>query len=62
MFIIVKIVSEYGQNRVYPVCKRAKIFATIAGTKTLTDQAVKEIKNLGFAIQVQQQPLQKSFL
>ena len=41
MFIIVKIVSEYGQNRVYPVCKRAKIFATIAGTKTLTDQAVK---------------------
>ena len=62
MFIIVKIVSEYGQNRVYPVCKRAKIFATIAGTKTLTDQALKEIKNLCFAIQVQQQPLQKSFL
>ena len=62
MFIIVKIVSEYGQNRVYPVCKRAKIFATIAGTKTLTDQAVKEIKNQPYAIQLQQQPLQKSFL
>ena len=54
MEITVKIKSVYGTDKVYPVCDRAKMFASIAGTTTLTEYTISNIKALGFMIIVQQ--------
>lgn len=54
MNITVEIKNVYGNNTVYPVCNTAKIFADIAGTKTLTFETIQSIKALGFKVIVQQ--------
>lgn len=41
----------YGVPAIYPVNDTAKIFAMIAGTKTLTKAVVNDIKLLGFTIE-----------
>ena len=51
MTIIVKIRNIYGEDKIYPVCENAKLFAQIAGTKTLTDHALSRIKSLGYKIE-----------
>ena len=48
--ITVRITEKYGVRRVYPVCDRAKIFASIAKDVTLTDATIKLIKQLGYEI------------
>ena len=48
--ITVRITEKYGVRRVYPVCDRAKIFASIAKDVTLTDLTIKLIKQLGYEI------------
>jgi hypothetical protein len=53
MNITVQIRQVYGNETVYPVCEKAKLFALIAGTKTLTLQAIAQIKLLGYEITVQ---------
>ena len=53
MKITVQIKSNYGQEMIYPVSITAKIFADLAGTKTLTRRALQHIANLGYAIEVQ---------
>ena len=50
--ITVEIKDVYGSRVVYPACEAAKAFARIAGTKTLTPAALREIETLGFAIDV----------
>lgn len=50
MDIFVEIKNVYGVQNVYPVCDQAKFFAALAGTKTLTTQAIKLIKQQGFSI------------
>ena len=50
--ITVKIKNVYGEDKVYPVADRAKMFANIAGTKTLTDYTIAKIKELGYTIYV----------
>ena len=50
--ITVEIKDVYGSRVVYPACESAKAFARIAGTKTLTPAALREIEALGFAIDV----------
>ncbi len=57
--ITVEIRNTYGQDRVYPVCEKAKLFANIAGTRELTRNTVSYIKQLGYHIQVKppEQPL-----
>ena len=50
--ITVKIKNVYGEDKVYPVSERAKMFANIAGTKTLTDYTIAKIKELGYTIYV----------
>ena len=50
MDIFVEIKNVYGVQNVYPVCDQAKFFAALAGTKTLTAQAIKLIKQQGFSI------------
>ena len=52
MEITVEIKNVYGVQTVYPVCAQAKFFAALAGTKTLTAQAVKLIKQQGYALRV----------
>ena len=51
MKIIVEVKSVYGVETVYPVCEKAKLFAKMLGTKTLTHDALCHIEQLGFLIE-----------
>jgi len=53
MQITVQIKTNYGSEAIYPICKMAEGFAAIAGTKTLTRQTLRMIKNMGFEIEIQ---------
>ena len=55
--ITVEIKNVYGVNKIYPISDTAKLFANIAGTKTLTDYTIAKIKELGYTINVAQQTL-----
>lgn len=48
--VTIQVKNNYGAMVAYPVCERAQHFASIAGTKTLTAEALKHIKALGFEI------------
>jgi ATP phosphoribosyltransferase len=48
--ITVEVRDVYGQVKFYPTCDSAKLFADIAGTKTLTADALKKIEALGYAV------------
>ncbi len=48
--IQINIRSVYGAAKAYPVCDAAQRFATLAGSKTLTLGALREIAALGYAI------------
>jgi hypothetical protein len=48
--ILVNIVPQYGKWVYYPVCDSAKAFAAIAGTRTLTEPTLVQIKRLGYEI------------
>jgi hypothetical protein len=48
--ITVNIEPQYGKWVYYPVCKDAKVFAEIAGTKTLTEQTLAHIRELGYEV------------
>ena len=52
--ITVEIKDVYGVSKVYPVCDEAKIFAAIAGTKTLRPEDIKHIQTLGYAVEIKQ--------
>lgn len=54
MSIKVQVRSVYGNEVIYPICEKAKLFARLAGTKTLTWQAVQTIKALGYTVAVEQ--------
>lgn len=48
--ITIEVKSVYGTLKIYPVCDRAKIFAEIAGSKTLTLGTVRKIERLGYQV------------
>ena len=50
----VRIANNYGNNVIYPVCDKAKVFAEIAGSKTLTEAICRKIKSLGYRFVVVQ--------
>jgi len=52
MNIQVTIKNIYGMDRIYPHCDKAKLFAAIADTSTLTISTVAKIKNLGYTVEV----------
>jgi len=52
--ITVRLDKNYGSWVVYPVCEQAKLFAAIAGTKTLKETTLDQIIQLGYEIQVAQ--------
>lgn len=54
MNITVRIRSVYGLQTIYPACPAAELFAKIAGTKTLTPHALRDIAALGYQINVKQ--------
>lgn len=57
MNIKVSIKSVYGSDKIYPLCDNGKLFAEIAGTKTLTRDTISLVKRLGYSIQVIQPSL-----
>ena len=48
--VTVSVRRVYGMPVIYPADANARSFAAIPGTKTLTRQTVRHIKNLGFEI------------
>ena len=42
--------NVYGVDRIYPVCKDAKILTALTGQKTLLDVDIKLIKQLGYTL------------
>lgn len=55
--IVISIKNVYGEAKYYPVCDKAKAFARIAGTKTLTRDVIREISDMGYYIDIEQQSL-----
>ena len=56
MNITITVRRVYGCPVIYPVDETAKRFAAIAGTKTLTVNALQHIKALGYQIQEHREP------
>ena len=48
--VIVEVRPLYGAIKVYPVRARAKLFANLAGTTTLTRQSLRTIERLGYNV------------
>jgi len=48
--ITVQTKEVYGHEKIYPVCDTAIKLSKLAGTKTLTPQAIQIIKSLGYLI------------
>lgn len=51
--ITVRIKDVYGTQKTYPVCDKAKLFAKLANTTTLTHDARQIILALGYNIEVE---------
>jgi hypothetical protein len=51
---LVKLGNQYGQRVIYPANQTAEIFCRIAGSKTLTQRLVDDIKKLGYSVEVVQ--------
>jgi hypothetical protein len=50
--IQIQIKSVYGEDKAYPVCDKAKAFAAIANTRTLTKATLLQVMAIGFSIEV----------
>ena len=55
--ITVKIKDVWGQERIYPMCEKGKLFSNIAGSKCLSRFDIEKIKRLGFEIKVQSETI-----
>lgn len=52
MSVQVQIKNVYGNTTIYPVCQKAKTFASMVGQKTLTARDIQHIKELGYTVEV----------
>lgn len=52
MHIEIEIKDVYGNKTFYPVCEKSKLFASIAGTITLTQGTLALIEQLGYDVKV----------
>ena len=50
MELIVKRKNVYGNELIYPICNKAKLFAQISGNKTLLEVDINLIKKLGYSL------------
>jgi hypothetical protein len=57
MHITVTLKDQYGVVVAHPICDNAKLFAKLAGTKTLTNHALATIAALGYTVCLEQQAL-----
>lgn len=48
--ITIEIKDVFGKLKFYPHCKDSKVFASIAGTTTLTETNLRRILELGYEI------------
>ena len=55
MQITITMRNQYGATVYHPACADSLLFARIAGTKTLTPDALASIKALGYSIALKQQ-------
>jgi len=55
--ITIEIKDSYGRQVFYPVCRDAKLFAALAGTKTLTRETIRNIMQLGYKVKTTQQSI-----
>lgn len=60
MQITIRIDKNYGIETAYPMCKKAEIFARIAGTKSITHGTLALVVSLGYEIIIAQEK-SKSF-
>ena len=54
MKITIRCEKNYGVEVFYPACKQSELFASIAGTKTLTRATLRDIDLLGYEIEIKQ--------
>ena len=47
----ITIKSVYGRETIYPVCDQAKRLAALVGTKTLTQQTIRDAMGMGFKVE-----------
>lgn len=52
MKIKVRVSNNFGNRAVYPDCEVAHKLAALIGTKTFTERAIEQIKDLGYTIEV----------
>lgn len=50
--IKVSVKNVYGNELIYPECEQSKLLAQLTGRKTLTQDAISLIKQLGYEIEV----------
>lgn len=55
VFVMVR--NVYGREMVYPACPVTEIIASIAKTKTLSDNDLSAIRKLGYEIAVKERTL-----
>ena len=48
--LIVRRQNVFGNELIYPVCDKAKVFAIISGNKTLLPEVIDNIKKLGYTL------------
>jgi len=53
--VFVTIKNVYGRELIYPACSVTEIIASIARTKTLSENDLSNIKKLGYDIKVKNQ-------
>lgn len=51
--LLVRIKNVYGTDTIYPANGQAALIAELAGTRTLTTQAIEIAKELGFTFEVE---------
>lgn len=52
--VIIEVRHVYGVATAYPACATAALLAKLAGTKTLTAEALATIRELGYTVTVKQ--------
>lgn len=53
--ITVRVKDVYGKQTIYPACPASHIFASIAGTNTLTPDTIRRIRSLGYSVNIEPQ-------
>ena len=59
MNLVVSKKNVYGVERVYPICNKAKLFASISGNKTLLPEVIELIKKLGYNLTTESEKIRK---